>query len=375
MLFLLYRYGNIAGASDQCFQNRITATILKDLPKLLQLLEEHPLKAYGSDVTECFSRNRFLQRLYVAAKDARIEKPIEKFLEWSIIIEKDFHLRNFSQVTMQDLKRTQGEEHRELVNTRTIAGFMTTVAQVTSSNDARLHCLENNSREQMGLMRTLLEQNDKLLQQIAVLKQHVVQGQGEDSAVVGGGAARPLANNNNDSIVVFLPPSLTGLSVVDVFISWHTEGYYKLLIGSNESKSMKANRGTVKFCIEYLSLFHDQQVSPLPSGVRAGCPGSQGWEAQLRKQAEAAWEKVKVFWVQHGGVPKMSTSVTTFKNFMNMDHTLWPIGPSEPTPFQPPTSGRRGRRMYTRADLVTHQENIRKQRTAKTEKQSHAEVS
>jgi hypothetical protein len=64
---------------------------------------------------------------------------------------------------------------------------------------------------------------------------------------------------------VYFPNSLKNIHVIDAFVNWHADGYY-LAIGTNQISS----RGVVnnkKFAVEYLTLYLDKHVDPLPNGV------------------------------------------------------------------------------------------------------------
>ena len=103
---LFFRYYAIEGAKEKPLQQLLTASLLKDLPKFLQLLKEHPEGKQGTSDDECFEQHQFLERVKDSAIKAEIQNPIATLLRWSQLIEADFHRRNFVFVPMKDLRRT-----------------------------------------------------------------------------------------------------------------------------------------------------------------------------------------------------------------------------------------------------------------------------
>jgi hypothetical protein len=108
-----------------------------------------------------------------------------------------------------------------------------------------------------------------------------------------------------------------------------------------------------KFCIEYLTLFLDSHVSPLPQGVKYGdLPGAALWRTDLQVKAQQAWFAAAAFIELHS-LKSPTGAVAAFKEAMyNIDHQHWPQGPAGDTIFSSDTMS-----MLNRVGLVNHIEN------------------
>ena len=159
--------------------------------------------------------------------------------------------------------------------------------------------------------------------------------------------------------------SLQGLTVTHVFVQWHWGRWYAEDVNETKQNKTKQNRNTIKFVVEYFSLFLEQQIPPLPGGVTMpGVSSARHWKEELKAMSKAAWQNFCDFYVCHGGAGLKSapSAVSPFKIFMSkVDHETWPIGPAGESPFQHPDAAKNPRlRMKTRKDLVENQEKNKK---------------
>jgi len=127
-------------------------------------------------------------------------------------------------------------------------------------------------------------------------------------------------------------------------------GHY-LAIGT-EQVSRRDVASTIKFAIEYFTLFLDSHVAALPAGLeRANTPEAQDWRELLSQTTNDAWDRVVAFFASRN--LREPTHVSYFKRAMyDLDASEWPAGPIGESHFQPALEGKK---MKTRADLVENQ--------------------
>jgi hypothetical protein len=144
------------------------------------------------------------------------------------------------------------------------------------------------------------------------------------------------------------------MELLHLFKAWYTKGYYEE--GRVPAGFDKRNLSTVRFAIEYFTLFLDRQIPPLPAGVPYGVmPAAKEWRREVGELADAAWSQIKKMYKHHD--MKKSTSVGVFKRRMqDMDgENNWPEGPLELGPKPP------GKRLRNYTELLGHQKKRRKE--------------
>jgi hypothetical protein len=145
--FLFFHYSNIEGANSSDLQDLILATILKDLPAMINLLLSHPLHDFGNNEEEVWSKHPFLERLKSSAADAGIPD----LLQWSKTIHDDWVLRNYAYIPMNQLVELGETNHT--VDPRTITAALTTIQQRTAGVQATL---ETMGREHISVHNTVI---------------------------------------------------------------------------------------------------------------------------------------------------------------------------------------------------------------------------
>ena len=77
----------------------LTATILMNLGRFIDLLLEHPQHAFGAVIADTWEKHKFLQCLGVAAGNANISNAV--LLEWGSLVDRDFIERNLAFAPME----------------------------------------------------------------------------------------------------------------------------------------------------------------------------------------------------------------------------------------------------------------------------------
>jgi hypothetical protein len=347
MGYLFHNYNNVLGANDPQLQILITASILLRLPQMLQCLKEHPNQMYGTTDESCFEKHRFLQLLLCAARRANVANPIAVMNKWAVLIEKDFHRRNYMFVRMEDLQRTLG--HQGFVcDTRSLTGYMK--SQADEMRALREHSLEviNNQRR---MLQELVEMKQMLYEQTKcnmVLQKQMAEMRGQQ--VVQAAAPAPVTPSNATSqwgsmVALPQPSSVKGLTVKGAFLSWHRDGYCH---SNKKDTHGKHVRSSIKISVEYFSLFFDEHIVPLPRTANCGA-AAPIWDKELKEKTNHAWEAAEAFAADVDKGKKLSESLNAFKEFMFNHTSELPQGPAGETTFQPPTG-----RLRTRLQLMEH---------------------
>jgi hypothetical protein len=150
---------------------------------------------------------------------------------------------------------------------------------------------------------------------------------GEDDPVNDATATAPATGQ--------FPLKLQYLTVKTLFKNWYIQGYYKN-IGHKSNDSHI--RSTVKFTIEYVTMFLETHIPPIPEGVTdTMTPAAMSWRADLTRLVDGAWTAIEAFHVLHN--QRISEKVHVFKKFMTeRDSADWPPGPAGEANirFQPP---------------------------------------
>jgi len=162
--------------------------------------------------------------------------------------------------------------------------------------------------------------------------------------------------------------SLSDYNVKQLFVAWHHERYYEYTYQPGSSKSVRQNRNTAKFVVEYFSLFLSEQVPPLKEGESLGTADTRYHRTILTEMAEQAWQAYVTFHATHKTKSQTACkpALTSFKDFMSkVPHALWPVGPTGESPFQHPLHLQQpDMKLKDRAALVMHQSALKTKRDA-----------
>lgn len=419
---LFEKYSAIEGANDVHLQELLTATVLMNLPKFVQLLREHPAQDFGSCETECLERHHFLQHIchkFELTCNARgvfcpnKDEMAKQIFEWSNIISLDVIERNYVFVSEHQLRRLPETPHTEETSIadlgavrgiRSIAGFLNGFGRALANANTTLYhimvrlwnlCQVNSElrKEVADLTGKVVSLESKLDNVLQILEHNgATDGSRLPAKLRPSNAVRtPAAQHDvSDSDTVTDSPSsslaprvstsvspaahcvsLRDWTVSTIFVAWHTEQIYCHVPPKTAPSNSKQNRNAVKFCVEYLSLFLTEQLEALPPDILFGTDAATPYKAKLISVTAAAWKRYCVFFALHnpgGPAATVSQSVSTFKRFMEeLNPELWPPGPPGESPFQHPdvaTKPESPQRMKTRAMLVAN----KVANTAKAEK-------
>jgi hypothetical protein len=141
--FLFFRYSNTEGVGSPDLQDSILATILTDLPALINLLFTHRLQGFGSDEATVWTKHSFLQRLKLAADEARIPDSSRTLLQWSETILRDWVAQNLECILIY------GDETGLRVVPRSIISTLATLQRC-------VHAPVKTTREQEAFGRELM---------------------------------------------------------------------------------------------------------------------------------------------------------------------------------------------------------------------------
>jgi hypothetical protein len=277
---------------------------------------------------------------------------VQDLISFSLIIERDFVVRNCEFVTFSDLKRTNpnqdpGSNNVFVFDTRTIATFMHDVAkgltdlgrtfllwkQENLGQKAMLLQVREDLLQTKHSLNAIQEQNAQILEQNAQLIQlvnggHLMSGLPALTPLQAAAVPAELAAASDSTEdeeytdALELPASLKGLSAKGGFVNWYLRGYHRLKGGNSSVRSH------VKFTVEYLNLFLNFHIEAKPQGRS----DQARWRENLRNAADEVWTKASWFAEQHGrnGHKNLPETMTGFKKFMcACDPMTLPNGPSE----------------------------------------------
>lgn len=287
-------YTSTPGASSQEFHNLLTATILMRLPDFIQLLLEHPEKKFGTTLDDAFSSHRFLKNL--ARHALHVGAAPLDLVAWGKEIEADFCRRNFPFMTMADLIRTQGEG-QFIVDTRTMQGFFDGTGTALAQMNNSMTYFRQKYQESLGEQRALRETVNQLTASVVELTQ-MLKNQGLSIPPTATGVGVRAGANVVDvltdpaDLAGNFPTSIKNVKVYDIFQRWFIDELYN----ATPTSSCKQAKYLIKFCIEYLLLFLEEPIAPLPFGVvHTADIRAKQWRSDLATQTKTAWSNAVQF--------------------------------------------------------------------------------
>jgi hypothetical protein len=169
---LFVKYEEVDGANDVNLQNMILATVLKDLVWLVSLLLGHPLRKFGTTVSEVWKKHRFLQKVSASAHNVGIANPEETLMKWSVTIQEDWVRRNYAYVPLDRLITAFGDNDL-LVDPRSLMTIIQNIQILVSGLQEKFN---HQTNEVVGLKNAVVIMENKLHEQVQTINQLKEQG-------------------------------------------------------------------------------------------------------------------------------------------------------------------------------------------------------
>ena len=292
-------------------------------------------------------------------------------------------VRSSDEGLSDDLGNVSGESttHHRGDEVPTLGAVMNSITRRLEHFDTLFSELRDENQELLSTVGQLVQQSTQLVQQSTLLSQQTTQMNQTLEQILQQSIARhgqhgnhPMAEfplqqqqvasteltgvipEDSSTAVPFvplrLPNALKGLQATTVFRGWYLKGYHHMLSDKSHVRSK------VKFVVEYLNLFLEKHIEPMPQDPSKYAP----WKEMVEEQAAAAWNKAQNFAKDNGGgsLPRTIT-VVAFKRFIQAcNHNNLPGGPAGECHFQPDKE-----KLRNKKDLLRHnEENRSKKRTA-----------
>jgi hypothetical protein len=351
---------------EECLKHILCATLLRYLDDLVNLVEvlHQPEESLGG-----LPKHPFFEKLWDAAIGTEIPRQEVTFTlrKWCEVIRRDFLKRNFFFAPLHDITKFLNRsvfqvDHRSMASTLT--GVYSGI-QILQLENEELRTGHRNmsrridylSRQVAELTRQLAEktlqeaETSRQLAEILELLRTALQGavaqQGTGLAsLMPASAGSPLHNQTANPLpggvrqemasAVRFPKSLRGLTMPSIVRDVYKNEWYRIFSPKyrprhDEPKTNGNTKSTIRKATEYLTLFMESHIAPLPeTATNALSQEAADWRADLDRKVGEAWRAASLF------IEKKSTlkskwncvSIGGFVKSMNeIDPLSWPNGP------------------------------------------------
>lgn len=351
---LFHEYSDLL---EESLKHILCATLLRyldDFVNLVEVLHESKESLGG------LPNHPFFEKLWDAAIGTGIPRQEVTFTlrKWCEVIRRDFLKRNFFFAPMHDITKFLNRsvfqvDHRSMSSTLTGVYSGQQILQLEHEELRTGH--RNMSRKIDYLSRQVAEltrqQADILELLRTALQGAVQQGTGSASLPPASAGSPPLHNQTANPLsegvplsggvrrqemacAVRFPKSLKGLTMPSIIRDVYKNQWYRIFSPKyrprhDEPKINGNAKSTIRKATEYLTLFMDSHIAPLPeTATNALSQEAADWRADLERKVGEAWEAASLFIEKKSPSKPKSNSIGAFvKNMNEIDPLSWPNGP------------------------------------------------